>query len=358
VPISYTRFSLYSRLTGPYAPAVLRFQISFPSSYPALPPLVTFSTDVFHPLLTPLTTYTHTTASSDTDTVSATDDERLPPGGFSLRHGFPHWFGRARRSTVGSRDVSGSAVESPAQSVTPVHSTVENATTGGHGSPLPATGVSIVTILEYIRSSFSEEAVLDSVPLEAAANPGAHHAWRAYRGPALSAQQPLSPVSSISGEGPALGRNRKPGEWNWDGVWEERVKRAVNASLSESVLYGSATGDDIVSSRHQRAQVLIQLLTESDSIPARRRRDYGKDKEVFGRGHCENSRSLSCRAGLKEHVPAVSMLSLWVGSTFGEGRNDLGLSTNSRWAPSLHVSAEWPVRKLCCNHHIHHQQHR
>jgi hypothetical protein len=247
VPVSHTRSSLYSRLTGPYAPAVLRFQISFPSSYPALPPLVTFSTDVFHPLLTPLTTYTHTTASSDTDTVSATDDGRLPPGGFSLRHGFPHWFGRAQRPAVSSRDVSGSAIDSPAQSVTPVRSAIESATSGSPGPSPLATGVSIVTILEYIRSTFSEDAVLDSVSLEAAANPGACHAWRAYRGPALPAQQPLSPTSSGSGEGSALGRNRRPGEWNWDGVWEERVKRAVNASLSETVLYGPEAGDDIVS---------------------------------------------------------------------------------------------------------------
>jgi hypothetical protein len=110
-----------------------------------------------------------------------------------------------------------------------------------------AIGVSIVTMLDYIRSSFSEEAVLDSVPLEAAANPGAYHAWRAHRGPDLQVQQPpFSPVSSSS-EGTALGRNRRPGEWNWEGVWEERVKRAVNASLSEAALYGPGVGEDIVS---------------------------------------------------------------------------------------------------------------
>lgn len=247
MPAPNTRSSLYSRSTGPYAPAVLRFQISFPSSYPALPPLVTFSTDVFHPLLTPLTTYTHTTASSDTDTVSATDDERLPPGGFSLRHGFPHWFGRARRSVAGSRDVSVSGIDNSAQTNTPVRSVVESATSGSSGVSSIATGVSIVTVLEYIRSSFSEEAVLDSVPLDAAANPSAYHAWRAYRGPALQAQQlSLGPVSPTLGEGSTLGRNRRPGEWNWDGVWEERVKRAINGSLSESVLYGSGAGEDIV----------------------------------------------------------------------------------------------------------------
>lgn len=244
------RFMLYSHLTGPYAPAVLRFQVSFPSSYPALPPLVTFSTDVFHPLLTPLTTYTHTTATLDTDTVSATDEERLPPGGFSLRHGFPHWFGRARRSLLSSHSVSGSDVDSTTQDVTSLHPVDKSAASSGPEDPPTTTGVSIVTVLDYIRSTFSEEAVLDSVSLEAAANPGAYHAWRAYRGSAIPSQQPTSPTSVTSGDGKPLGRNRRPGEWNWEGVWEERVKRAINASLSESVLYGQGAGEDIVSHSH------------------------------------------------------------------------------------------------------------
>lgn len=214
---------------------------------------MTFSTDVFHPLLTPLTTYTYTTGSSETDTVSATDDERLPPGGFSLRHGFPHWFGRARKSTPPSRDVSGSIMSSPALSATLATSDM----TAGVSVAAQQTHqkVSMVRVLEYIRSTFSEEYVLDSLPLEAAANPGAYHAWRTHRG--LVAQQSQSRTTSPSGasqssdkmsENSALGRNRRPGEWNWEGVWEERVKKAVKASLSESVLYGVGTGDDIVSS--------------------------------------------------------------------------------------------------------------
>ncbi|KAH3943123.1 hypothetical protein HBI56_100510 [Parastagonospora nodorum] len=226
---------------GPYAPAVLRFQISFPPSYPALPPLVTFSTDVFHPLLTPLTTYTYTTGSLDTDTVSATDEERLPPGGFSLRHGFPQWFGRARRSAPSSRDVSGSTVSSPDRITTPTRPTVDT-------TPIVVEHVSIVSILEYMRSTFSEESVLDSLPLEAAANPGAYHAWRTYRAPILQNQQPLVPSADIAlaeqaGDTTTLGRNRRPGEWNWEGVWEERVKKAVKASLSEPVLFGT---EDII----------------------------------------------------------------------------------------------------------------
>lgn len=245
---------------GPYSPAVLRFQISFPPSYPSLPPLVTFSTDVFHPLLTPLTTYTYTTGSSDTDTVSATDDERLPPGGFSLRHGFPHWFGRARKSAVSSRNTSGSGMGSPPPSHTPVTSEAKATVSSipqysGMGA---RNDVSIIRILEYIRSTFSDEGVLDSIPLDAAANPGAYHAWRAYRvsvlgsGDARSLSQLGDGTPTSSAENAAdlstLGRNRRPGEWNWEGVWEERVKKAIRASLSEPVLYGgSSGGEDVIS---------------------------------------------------------------------------------------------------------------
>lgn len=40
---------------------------------------------------------------------------------------------------------------------------------------------------------------------------------------------------------------RQPGEWNWEGVWEERVRRGVEASQSDAVLYGHALGrDDLV----------------------------------------------------------------------------------------------------------------
>jgi hypothetical protein len=204
---------------------------------------VTFSTDVFHPLLTPLTTYTYTTGSLDTDTVSATDDERLPPGGFSLRHGFPQWFGRARRSEASSRDASAGTIGSLAGSATPVPAALSN------GLPA-ANDVSIVKILDYIRSTFSEESVLDSLSLEAAANPGAYHAWRTYRAPALQVQDSPVPNSGSSAspqlEGnAALGPNRRPGEWNWEGVWQDRVRKAIKASLSEPVLFAA---EDIVSS--------------------------------------------------------------------------------------------------------------
>ncbi|KAJ4295501.1 hypothetical protein N0V90_007514 [Kalmusia sp. IMI 367209] len=267
---------------GPYAPAVLRFQISFPSNYPSLPPFVTFSTDVFHPLLTPLTTYTYTTGSSDTDTVSATDEERLPPGGFSLRHGFPQWFGRARRSTTSSRNVSGSGVGTPAQSHTPIPSDGTAATPSlvdlsTTAAPI-GKGVSIVGVLEYIRSTFSDEDVLDSIAIEAAANPSAYHAWRAHRAAAVQPQQssPSSPTTNPQAtsqgrgtEGSTLTRNRRPGEWNWEGVWEERVKKAVKASLSEPVLFGGAAGEDIIRFRNSDEETMVKMQKQLETLVAR-----------------------------------------------------------------------------------------
>ncbi|KAJ9145174.1 UBC-like protein [Coniochaeta hoffmannii] len=271
---------------GPYAPAILRFHISFPDTYPLLPPLVTFSTDIFHPLITPLTTYVHTTDITDSGTVSATDEERLPPGGFSLRHGFPAWFGRGSRSRQTSgqhhhpppgiagtppplppRLVPGGSHPGSQQSTPESRRSVAAGGGGGEdakGSPsaalfaesqalLRAAGhpaISTYDVLLYLASTFSSETVLDSVPLEAAGNPGAWHAWRSRQ----RSKGRGNPVVDVRGEvrkleeGKATGSAtpRKPGEWNWEGVWEERVKRGVQASLSEAVLFGQGQGDEVI----------------------------------------------------------------------------------------------------------------
>lgn len=253
-------------VSGPYATAILRFYISFPDTYPALPPLVTFSTDIFHPLITPLSTYMYTTDIQEGGTVSATDEERLPPGGFSLRHGFPSWFGRGSRSikptvaslhssmlqtprssramSSGDRDSNSSTPNSQiavsdaspsSESPSHIEDSKFNPRNQGANSFMDVHKREILTfeVLSYIGSSFDDENVLDSVPLEAAGNPGAWHAWRTHRG-----------YHALPEGDPAA---RKPGEWNWEGVWEERVKKNIAASLSEPVLYGGAgAGDDTV----------------------------------------------------------------------------------------------------------------
>ncbi|KAF4984224.1 hypothetical protein FDECE_17131 [Fusarium decemcellulare] len=280
---------------GPYCPAILRFQISFPDSYPQLPPLVTFSSDMFHPLITPLTTYMYTTDIQDSGTVSASDQERLPPGGFSLRHGFPEWFGRGRRSMVEARRASGQQLSSPG----PAGSASSNTTTPASAAPLvPGTpaymrtgkrSVSAYEVLHYIRSAFDDETVLDCVPLAAAGNPGAWHAWRTHRRAAgkladdaassLAGNEEKSEEQSDlvlesaqdnakSTSPPAAARH--PGEWNWDGVWEDRVKKGIASSLSEPVLYGGTnTPDDLI-------KFLAMEDNDVDSVKENLRRTLGK----------------------------------------------------------------------------------
>ncbi|KAK6852764.1 ubiquitin-conjugating enzyme [Apiospora arundinis] len=132
------------------------------------------------------------------------------------------------------------------------------------------TDISTFEVLRYIRSTFDDEEVLDAIPLEAAGNSGAWHAWRSHRqdsGKAFTAAAatteaaagadenaeegaappPVPPKDDTPTGAGAPGGVRKPGEWNWEGVWEARVKKAVDASVSEAVLYGgTGAGDDVI----------------------------------------------------------------------------------------------------------------
>ncbi|KAJ5146877.1 Coiled-coil domain-containing protein [Penicillium atrosanguineum] len=283
--------------SGPYASAIVRFQIRFPDVYPDLPPLVTFATDVFHPLIVPLTTYTFSTNSASDDPVSATDEERLPPGGFSLRHGFPHWFGRARRrsgvaSGKTSRNVSGTSTGAMSGSVKAVPSgpTTEGNTFNGQdpvvGSPSnPVEGedaetnddtprvaqmtssnqlaetknfVPVAKLLDYIRSTFDDEEVLDSLPSEAAANPGAWHAWKAHR------RGGVRPGDMKRGSPQA----RLPGDWHWDGIWARRVQDEIAASHSDPMLYGNPRGgsDEMIRFSRMDDATMCSLKEKMESV--------------------------------------------------------------------------------------------
>ncbi len=267
-------------MLGPYAPAILRFNLSFPTNYPTLPPSITFVSDIFHPLVTPLTTYTYSTGSLNSETVSATDDERLPPGGFSLRHGFPHWFGRAEKSVppskATSRNVSGSldgreqhdqdarkrpisgmpsSKLSPQGPSSPFTSSSSSVPQHAQRSSFK---VGIQDVLNYMKSAFDDKTTMDALPLEAAGNPGAWNAWRAHRKTVFKASSLSKPDAANNDPGqagvndipdkPALDKAKLPGEWNWDGVWRERVQKGIDASISSSALYGGFTSgmDDLV----------------------------------------------------------------------------------------------------------------
>ncbi|KAK6064837.1 ubiquitin-conjugating enzyme [Seiridium cupressi] len=204
---------------------VLRFQISFPDAYPRLPPLVTFATDIFHPLITPLTTYMYSTDVQDNGTVSATDEERLPPGGFSLRHGFPAWFGRRTRTAAAQLQTAQTPPRRAAASLSSGATPSSKGSAVGDSPGFAETkrnDTSTFEVLRYIRSTFDDEDVLDSLPLEAAGNPGAWHAWRTHRqdngkvfAEASNDESNLAlPLSDPPVPGAPI---RKPGEWNWEG---------------------------------------------------------------------------------------------------------------------------------------------
>jgi hypothetical protein len=259
-----------SRDVGQYTPGVLRLQISFPERYPEVPPLITFSTDIFHPLVVPLTTHTFSSGAVDAiGTVSASDDQRLPSGAFSLRDGFPNWFRQSRRagdSWNGSRRVSDNN-EVDQKDVAAV--TLDE----GQNSQ-PALNCSIVTALAYLRSSFEEPEILDNLPLEAAANPGAWHAWRSYRGLPKAASRAVSPAQGEAGKGPMT--QKQPGDWNWEGVFEKRVKSGIEASIGDAVLFGSsrpgAQGNDTIRFRKLDDEQLNAIKDEMvvGEAPARR----------------------------------------------------------------------------------------
>ena len=231
--------------SGPYVGAILRFSITFPlSPIRPRPPLVVICTDIFHPLVTPLTTYSYSSDVRDGGTISAADDTRLPPGGFSLVHGFPAYF-------------------------------------SGNTQPTLSADPSVYQVLHYLKSAFDDEAVLDSVPREAAANTGAWDAWQARdrdtgknsgaprtgRANTITEEKELPPIPGPFSPSllPASAPRAMTG-WNWSGVWAERVRKGVKASYADQTLYNN-TGlpEDAVSMANfevvPRSQAFLRLHT-------------------------------------------------------------------------------------------------
>jgi hypothetical protein len=193
-----------------------------------------------------------------------------------LRHGFSAWFGRASRRSA-ERARTGSLQTPPRGGVSSPGSGVSGpgdsggSTTGGKQGERRKSDVSTYDVLRYIRSTFDDEEVLDKVPLEAAGNPGAWHAWRTQRvkaGKIMNvevgkekntwhdglSEDDESPGSAgvpegyqrLAGGTSSPMTARRPGEWNWDGVWEVRVKKGVDGSLAEAALFGKDAGDDLI----------------------------------------------------------------------------------------------------------------
>ena len=204
-----------------------------------MPPLITFSSDLFHPLVVPLTTYTFTANAVDASaTVSASDENRLPPGAFSLRHGFPTWFSPVLTSDDDDNTPNTApGAHHPLDNGTPTPEDQEDETERLYQSE-PDQRTLILKVLRHLQHSFENEDLLDNIPLEAAGDPSAWHAWRAYRGFSRNQNEPRDNQPRSENAPPSSPKN--PSEWKWDGVWESRVRNAVEASISEAALFGSS----------------------------------------------------------------------------------------------------------------------
>lgn len=210
--------------------------------------------------MTPLTTYTYTARDSGAETVSAADRDRLPPGGLNLRHGFPEWFETARDGTYNKEATTAQAGQG-------LHSITSR--------PLNSGTLLTVEVLQYVRVVFDTEATLDSVPLEAAANTGAWHAWRSYRSKTIGGRS--SPVPSLTSNASDATRERsssprqqpggarRPGEWNWQGVWEDRVKKSIQASISDHVLYSGDNSDVVCFSKVEPEAISEMMPAQKES---------------------------------------------------------------------------------------------
>ena len=273
---------------GPYAPAVLRFHVSFPENYPNQPLLVVFKTDIFHPLVTPLTTYMAGTLTAASGSTTSDDHVPLPPGGFSLRFAFPRWF-RKPQKEASLRSIESRSASELSTKLDPL----ENGSPGPC-SPAPisksdpvfldqgkgmasyitskAQDEPLYDVLLYMKSAFEDESVIDALPLDAASNSGAWHAWQAHRRKVQQysfvkySSNPLKSATSKAHDATRLvesspgSRPKVSTEWNWDGVWLGRVKKGVDASISESVLYGTTDGDDEVWSMNSFPRFFFMLI--------------------------------------------------------------------------------------------------
>ncbi|KAL8793447.1 MAG: hypothetical protein Q9195_003930 [Heterodermia aff. obscurata] len=259
----------YCIILGPYAPAILRFEITFPSTYPTTPPVVRFISDVFHPLVTPLTTYTCSSIAPIPSKTNTGHVEHLPPGGFSLKHGFAHWFenlGSSTTSSTPSGDVNGSnqqrkhvrkldMIVKPSAASTSCAAAKDSYSSTIRDRSSRLATCRITTVLDYVKKSFDDVELLDGIPLEAAGNSGAWKAWQAHRENVLDSSSEDRRMLDTQDDRQSLKTfdkdtvpqvQKQQEDWNWDGIWQERVRKGIITSISDPALYGNGVGDDPV----------------------------------------------------------------------------------------------------------------
>ena len=157
-----------------------------------------------------------------------------------LKEGFPEWFSNGASEAI-KKDEDGQAAGEGAEAAADTHNAPPH----------------IAQVLQYLRLVFSAPEITDAVPLSSAANPSAWHAWRSHRAKVLGENRAQSPAKSLNGDASSDGSlspraaqpggARRPGEWNWSGVWEDRVRKVIAASRAEGTLFGGGGMGDVVS---------------------------------------------------------------------------------------------------------------
>jgi len=116
------------------------------------------------------------------------------------------------------------------------HPLISNADNGRFSLTAISQSTNIPIILYHLRAAFEEESLLDDIQEKDASNESAWYAWRSHRN--------LPFTRTVKNDGDELnnrpGGARRPREWNWDGVWEERVNKCVRESSSDGILYSNA----------------------------------------------------------------------------------------------------------------------
>ena len=241
---------------GPYGSAILRLHISFPDDFPLSPPLLTVLTDIFHPLIVPLTTYTFASgAFEDSSVVKTKEEDRLPPGALCFRHAFPSWFTprRNEHELEHPRNGSNASASSPgSSSLSPASPDTHQQRKGADKEN------NLAAVLEYMKAVFENSDLLDNFPLEYVGNPGAWHAWRAYRGLPKWTSRPTSPVSP--GRKDIRTPMKHPGDWNWEGVFEARIRNGIEASISEATLFSTTASRPAAVSNDPVGDMLLCCL--------------------------------------------------------------------------------------------------
>ena len=169
-----------------------------------------------------------------------------------LKEGFPEWYDQSGGGSSSSKasEVTASTKQQGDQSTAAGESGGETQ----EPTATPASPPHIVKVLQYLRLAFCAPEIVDSVPLSSAANPSAWHAWRSYRAKALGEQRSQSPAAlpgaaAASGDASSdrslspraaqqPGGARRPGEWNWSGVFEDRVRKVVASSRADATVFG------------------------------------------------------------------------------------------------------------------------